>query len=86
VVNSTGFRAAAARVVRVQGVAPSCQRSIEGSGFVISRNHIMTNAHVVAGVTQRQTITTACGQTLAATVVYYDPACDEDGYRIRSVT
>jgi S1-C subfamily serine protease len=76
VVDSAGFRTAADRVVRVQGVAPSCQRSIEGSGFVISRDHIMTNAHVVAGVTQHQTVTTPSGQTLAATVVYYDPQVD----------
>jgi S1-C subfamily serine protease len=76
VVNSAGVRAAANRVVRVQGVAPSCQRSIEGSGFVISRDHIMTNAHVVAGVTEHQTITTTSGQTLSATVVYYDPQVD----------
>ena len=76
VVDSAGFRTAADRVVRVQGVAPSCQRSIEGSGFVISRNHIMTNAHVVAGVTEHQTVTTPSGQTLAATVVYYDPQVD----------
>jgi S1-C subfamily serine protease len=76
VVNSAGFRAAADRVVRVQGVAPSCQRSIEGSGFVISPHHIMTNAHVVAGVTEHETVTTASGQTLAATVVYYDPQVD----------
>jgi S1-C subfamily serine protease len=76
VVNSAGFRAAEDRVVRVQGVAPSCQRSIEGSGFVISPDHIMTNAHVVAGVTEHQTITTDSGQTLAATVVYYDPQVD----------
>ena len=75
VVNSAGFRAAEDRVVRVQGVAPSCQRSIEGSGFVISRDHIMTNAHVVAGVTQHQTVT-AGGRTLDATVVYYDPQVD----------
>jgi len=76
VLDSAGYRAAADRVVRVQGVAPSCQRSIEGSGFVISRNHIMTNAHVVAGVTEHQTVTTTSGQTLAATVVYYDPQVD----------
>ena len=76
VVDSAGFRTAADRVVRVQGVAPSCQRSIEGSGFVISRNHIMTNAHVVAGVTEHQTVTTPSGQTLTATVVYYDPQVD----------
>jgi S1-C subfamily serine protease len=76
VVNSPRLSAAEARVVRVQGVAPSCQRSIEGSGFVISRNHILTNAHVVAGVTQKQTITTTTGQTLPATVVFYDPQVD----------
>ena len=76
VLNSPGVRAAAAGVFKVQGVAPSCQRSIEGSGFVFSPDHIMTNAHVVAGVTQRQTVTTASGQTLNATVVYYDPQVD----------
>jgi S1-C subfamily serine protease len=76
VLNSPGFLAARTRVVRVQGVAPSCQRSIEGSGFVISADHILTNAHVVAGVTQHQTVTTAAGTTLAATVVFYDPQVD----------
>jgi S1-C subfamily serine protease len=76
VVTSAGFRAAANRVVRIQGIAPSCQRSIEGSGFVISRNHVMTNAHVVAGVTQQQTVTTTAGQRYPATVVFYDPQVD----------
>ena len=75
VLNSAGFRAAANRVVRIQGIAPSCQRQIEGSGFVISPNHIMTNAHVVAGVTQHQTVT-AGDRTLDATVVFYDPQVD----------
>ena len=65
VLTSPGFRAAASRVVKVQGVAPSCQRSIEGSGFVFSPDHIMTNAHVVAGVTQGQTVTTVGGRTAA---------------------
>ena len=76
VLDSPGVRAAESRVVRVQGVAPSCQRSIEGSGFVISADHILTNAHVVAGVTQRQTVTTFGGDTLQATVVFYDPQVD----------
>jgi len=76
VLSSPGLRAAQDRVVRVQGVAPSCQRSIEGSGFVIATDHILTNAHVVAGVTQHQTITTVGGQTLPATVVFYDPQVD----------
>ncbi len=76
VLNSPGFLAARASVVRVQGVAPSCSRSIEGSGFVISPQHVLTNAHVVAGVTDRQTITTASDVTSSATVVYYDPQVD----------
>ena len=76
VLNSPGYLDARGSVVRVQGVAPSCSRSIEGSGFVISPDHILTNAHVVAGVTQRQTVTTTSGRTLPATVVYYDPQVD----------
>jgi S1-C subfamily serine protease len=76
VLNSPGFLAARNRVVKVQGVAASCDRSIEGSGFVISRDHILTNAHVVAGVTQNQKVTTTDGRQLRATVVYYDPQVD----------
>ncbi len=64
VLDSRGYLAARASVVRVQGVAPSCSLSIEGSGFVISPDHILTNAHVVAGVTEHQTVTTASGQVL----------------------
>jgi len=75
-VDTNGVQRASASVVKVQGVAPSCQRSIEGSGFAISPNHVLTNAHVVAGVTSRQTVTTATGRTLNATVVYYDPQVD----------
>jgi S1-C subfamily serine protease len=76
VVGDHGVQAASASVVRVQGVALSCQRSIEGSGFVISPDHILTNAHVVAGVNSHQTVTVGSGQTLPATVVYYDPQVD----------
>jgi S1-C subfamily serine protease len=76
VLDSPGYLAARSRVVKVQGVAQSCSRSIEGSGFVISPDHILTNAHVVAGVTARQTVTTESGVTLPATVVFYDPQVD----------
>jgi S1-C subfamily serine protease len=76
VLNSAGYQAARSRVVKVQGTAPSCGRIIEGSGFVISRDHILTNAHVVAGVTQDQRVTTPDGRTMAATVVFYDPEVD----------
>jgi S1-C subfamily serine protease len=76
VLDSRGYLAARASVVRVQGVAPACSLSIEGSGFVISPDHILTNAHVVAGVTQHQIVTTASGQIHNATVVLYDPQVD----------
>jgi S1-C subfamily serine protease len=62
-------------VVKVQGVAPSCSLKIEGSGFVISPDHVLTNAHVVAGVTGPDVFTPA-GQEYPATVVFYDPRTD----------
>jgi S1-C subfamily serine protease len=76
VLDSRGYLAARASIVRVRGIAPSCSLSIEGSGFVISPDHVLTNAHVVAGVTQHQTVTTASGQPFNATVVLYDPQVD----------
>jgi S1-C subfamily serine protease len=76
VLNSQGVVAARTRVVKIRGIAPSCQRSIEGSGFVVSKDHVLTNAHVVAGVTQRQVVMTTDGRTLPATVVFYDPQVD----------
>jgi S1-C subfamily serine protease len=76
VTGDRGVQSAAGSVVRVQGVAPSCQRLIEGSGFVISPDHVLTNAHVVAGVTTHQIVTTVNGTIYTATVVYYDPQVD----------
>jgi len=75
VLNSPGYLAARSRVVKVDGTAPSCDRSIEGSGFVYAPQHVLTNAHVVAGVTQGQTVT-ANGREYTAYVVYYDPQVD----------
>jgi S1-C subfamily serine protease len=61
----------------VEGTALSCSRSIEGSGFVYAPQHIMTNAHVVAGVTQGLTVTTTTGTEYHdARVVLYDPQVD----------
>jgi len=76
VLDRAGYQAARTRVVKVQGMAPSCGKIIEGSGFVISPDHVLTNAHVVAGVTSDQRVTTTDGRQLPATVVYYDPEVD----------
>lgn len=77
VLHSRGYQAAKTRVVKVQGTAESCgPRSIEGSGFVYSPHHVLTNAHVVAGVTEGPVVTTVSGAKYAARVVYYDPQVD----------
>jgi S1-C subfamily serine protease len=76
VLNSAGLAAAGPSIVKVQGIAPSCSHRIEGSGFVYSPGHVLTNAHVVAGVTEDQQITTEGGATFSARVVLYDPERD----------
>ena len=76
VLNSPGARAAESRVVKILGSAPECGRGMEGSGFVYAPQHVITNAHVVAGVTRGQTVTTANGVTYRARVVFYDPRID----------
>ena len=61
-------------VLRIRGVAPSCQRALEGSGFVVAPERVVTNAHVVAGTTG---ITVdAVDGPLEATVVLFDPSVD----------
>ncbi len=76
VLRSAGLVSARDSIVKVMGIAPSCQRRIEGSGFVISPQHVLTNAHVVAGVMQSQTVTTRQGLKLSASVVLFDPQRD----------
>ncbi len=61
-------------VVKIRGVAPACQKVLEGTGFVIAPNRVMSNAHVVAG---SDTVTVeAEGEKYDATVVSYDPDAD----------
>ena len=62
------------RVFKITGVAQSCSKSIEGSGFLFAPERVMTNAHVVAGV--RNPSVEVDGQKLQATVVLYDPDRD----------
>ncbi|HTQ22537.1 acid resistance serine protease MarP [Mycobacterium sp.] len=61
-------------VVKIRSVATSCGKVLEGSGFVISPNRVMTNAHVVAGSNSVQVF--ASGNPFDATVVSYDPQVD----------
>jgi S1-C subfamily serine protease len=61
-------------VVKVRGVAPSCSRQIDGSGFVYAPQRVMTNAHVLAGVTEP--VVEAEGQDYDATPVFIDEQVD----------
>lgn len=61
-------------VVKVLGSAPSCSRRIEGSGFVYAAEHVMTNAHVVAGT--RSVSVELDGSRSSGQVVVYDPGRD----------
>ena len=66
---------AAASVVRVTGTAFQCGSNLSGSGFVVADDRIVTNAHVVAGVTEP--IIEAPGQpAVAGRVVAFDPGND----------
>jgi S1-C subfamily serine protease len=76
VLKSAGLAADRDSIVKIVGIAPSCERRIEGSGFVISPGHVLTNAHVVAGVTQGPDVYTADNREYPATVVLYDPQID----------
>ena len=61
-------------VVKVSGVAPSCSWQIDGSGFVYAAERVMTNAHVLAGVTDP--VVHAEGEEYDATPVYVDEETD----------
>ncbi len=76
--SSPALTAAYRSVVKIQGVAPSCRETIEGSGFVISPDHVLTNAHVVAGVSLGLHVISEDGHTYYAgvRVVWYDSTVD----------
>lgn len=61
-------------VLKIRGRAPSCNRAIEGTGFVIGPQRMLTNAHVVAG-TDRVVVEQG-EDVLEATVMHYDPQRD----------
>lgn len=65
-------KADVASVVKVEG--QGCGGIVEGSGFVVANNLIVTNAHVVAGIKNPYVIDSNGNHV--ATVVYFDPNLD----------
>jgi S1-C subfamily serine protease len=70
--------AAQAGTVRVEGVAAvdGHRQGQEGSGFVYAPRHVMTNAHVVAGVAAPTVQVAGAGRPYPARVVLFDPDRD----------
>ena len=71
-----GVAAAAGSIVKINGIAESCNRGQEGSGWVVSPERVVTNAHVVAGVSFEHVRIRGTGHTYDARVVYFDPKRD----------
>ncbi|GAA0386039.1 MarP family serine protease [Streptomyces luteireticuli] len=59
-------------IVKVVGNAPGCGKVLEGSGFVFAPHRVMTNAHVVGGVSEPTVQIGGRGRLLDAKVVLYD--------------
>jgi S1-C subfamily serine protease len=76
ITGTAAVRQAADSVVEVRGTADSCNRTLDGSGFVISRQHVLTNAHVVAGVDRPQVRVQGTDESLDGRVVLFDPGRD----------
>lgn len=68
--------AAGPGVIRLTGEAEACGRSQEGSGFVVAPGRVLTNAHVVAGMSVPRVQPGGEGPLLPGRVVVFDPARD----------
>lgn len=66
---------AALSVVKVTGTAYQCGQNQSGSGFIAARNRVVTNAHVVAGVSEPVVEVPNVG-AFTGRVVYFDPTND----------
>jgi S1-C subfamily serine protease len=71
-----GVARASESIVKITGVASSCNREQEGSGWVVSPERVVTNAHVVAGTTDEHVRIQGVGRSYDARVVVFDPKRD----------
>ena len=73
---TAGVRDAAASIVKITGIADSCNRGQEGSGWVVARDRVVTNAHVVAGMHTATLRIHGTGRSYTGRVVIFDPKRD----------
>jgi S1-C subfamily serine protease len=67
--------AASESVARITGNAYACGQNQSGSGFVVAPDRVVTNAHVVAGVSE-PIVQLPDGNAYPGEVVYFDPVDD----------
>ena len=67
--------AAAQSAAKVSGTAVQCGVNLTGSGFVVDHELVMTNAHVVAGLSAA-TVEVGGDEVHRGKVVYFDPQAD----------
>ncbi|MEO6201114.1 MAG: MarP family serine protease [Cryobacterium sp.] len=72
---SPALVSAARSVLKITGNASACGQNQSGSGFVVAPGRVVTNAHVVAGVSE-PVVESPGGGALRGTVVYFDPVDD----------
>ncbi|PYI39098.1 serine protease [Arthrobacter psychrolactophilus] len=73
--NTDAWNKAAESVMKISGTAFQCGQNQTGTGFVIAPGRVLTNAHVVAGVSMPVVQTQQQG-ALPARVVYFDASHD----------
>ncbi|WP_367323727.1 MarP family serine protease [Streptomyces sp. HUAS ZL42] len=73
-VTASATNAAKLSTVKIEGVSGDQGR--EGSGFVYAAEHVMTNAHVVAGIDRPTVRIGGVGRSYDARVVLFDPDRD----------
>ena len=70
------MRDAAASIIKITGVAAACNRGQEGSGWVVARERVVTNAHVVAGMETATLRIHGTGRSYTGRVVIFDAKRD----------
>ena len=74
--SGSGVARAADSIVKITGVAESCNRGQEGSGWVVAPERVVTNAHVVAGVSSEHVRIQGTGRSYDARVIVFEPQRD----------
>ena len=67
---------ALASVVRIESISEECNAKMSGSGFVIADNLVVTNAHVIAGITTTKVRVGGKGKSVSGKIIYFDPNVD----------